>query len=128
MTNKVIRTERGWAGHFICSPGCLFRRNTLLEYREQKIVVSTVGALLAGSLLSAGARHVEMVGADRYYETMAFHANPSDTRYHDADVTQAVYFDSPWDIRNPDGDDLANDMHEAVVAELTAKLKNGEIL
>ena len=131
----VKRIERGWAGHFICANRCLFRRNTLLECGKQQIVVSTVG-LMENSLYGRKdleypeleRNRYETIGCDRYYETMAFHADPNDTRYHDIDVEKQVDFDSPWSIDELDADDRANDMHEKVVEEITAKLWNGEVL
>jgi len=113
MKNNVKRTERGWAGHFICSNRCRFRRNTLLEYRDIKIVVSSVGLMV-----SDGSHSFDMIGSERYYETMAFHADRDDTRFYDIDVTREVIFKSPWQIGEVDADDRANDMHEAVVAEI----------
>lgn len=124
---QVIRTERGWAGHFISAHDCLFRRNTLLEYGDIKIVVSTVG-LMKNVLQGKGLGYEEQfteVGAGRYYETMAFHSNPEDSRYHDIDVKRQVSFVSPWSIPEVDADDRANDMHEQVVKELTQKLECG---
>jgi len=126
----VKRTERGWAGHFICANSCRFRRNTLLEQGTIKIVVSTVG-LMENVLKNRGVGFDEdfsEIGAGRYYETMAFFSNPNDTRYHDIDVERGVDFESPWSISDVDADDKANDMHEAVVAELTTKLENGELV
>ena len=117
---KVKRTERGWGGHFICADRCLFRRNTLLEYEDTKIVVSTVGSMVQND-------KVEEIGLDRYYETMAFHSNQNDTRYYDADVEKQISFDSQWAISERDADDKANDMHEVVVGELTQKLINDDI-
>ncbi len=58
------RTERGWAGHFICAERCRFRRNTLLEIGDMAIVVSTVGAMM-----SRGEDKPETIGHERYYET-----------------------------------------------------------
>jgi hypothetical protein len=119
---KVKRSERGWAGHYICANKCRFRRNTLLECDEIRIVVSTVGLM---DLKGDGS--FEGVGADRHFETMAFHADPTDSRYHDADVEREVSFGSPWHINEVDADDRANDMHEAVVAEIAAGLEGGKI-
>ena len=66
-----------------------------------------------------------MIGSDRYYETMAFHANSNDKRYYDADVSKQVSFVSERAIAELDADDKANEMHEAVVNEITNKLLSG---
>jgi len=114
----VIRTERGWAGHFICANRCRFRRNTLLTYNDIMIVVSSVGLMEIDGKF-------DTVGAGRHFETMAFHADKNDKRYFDADVSKQVYFDSDWAIAEVDADDKANEMHEAVVAEISTKLEKG---
>lgn len=117
----VKRTERGWPGHFCLADRCLFRRNTLLECGDIKIVVSTVGLMKDPH---DGGQWAE-IGYKRHYETMVFHASTSDTRYHDADVTRQIYFESPWAISEVDADDQANIMHEMVVEEITDKLERG---
>ena len=117
---KVKRTERGWAGHFICADRCKFRRNTLLEYKDIKIVVSTVGLMVVDG-------EFKEIGHNRYFETMAFHAHLEADRYWDANVGREISFDSPWAIREVDADDKANDMHEAVVAEITEGLESGKV-
>lgn len=114
----VIRTERGWTGHFICADKCRFRRNTLLTYNDIKIVVSSVGLMKIGDKF-------DTVGVGRYFETMAFHTDKDDKRYFDADVSKRVYFESDWAIAEIDADDKANEMHEAVVAEISNKLEKG---
>ena len=118
---KILKTERGWAGHFIGSDYCLFRRNTLLEYKDIKIVVSTVG-LYQDPLT----KEFTQIGLDRYFETMAFHADKDDKRYFDADVSKQIYFKSKWTINEINADDKANEMHEKVVEEISEKLENGE--
>jgi hypothetical protein len=67
----------------------------------------------------------DTIGHNRYFETMAFHSNQTDTRYYDADVSKQVCFDSEWTIAEQDADDKANEMHEAVVNEITEKLLKG---
>jgi hypothetical protein len=49
----------------------------------------------------------------------------SSGKYIDANVSREVGFDSPWCVAEFDGDDQANDMHEAVVEELRLKLLKG---
>ena len=123
---EVKRTERGWAGHFICSDSCKFRRNTLLECGETKVVVSTVGNYFN----SRG--EYDQVGLDRDYETMAFYVDPRTGAYNDIDVERQIWFESPWAFQIKKGDkypDLkANEMHETVVQELTEKLQKGVTL
>ena len=119
LPNQVKRTERGWAAHFICANRCRFRRNTLLEHNQTRIVVSSVGLMEAMQ-----SDEFETIGYGRYFETMAFYAQ-FDGRYWDADVCREVEFDSPWMIDEIDADDRANDQHEAVVSELANKLAAG---
>lgn len=119
----VKRTERGWAGHYCLANACLFRRNTLLEYKSKKWVISTVGNCFVNNILT-------QIGADRYYETMAFAAK--DDEYNDADVSQIIDFDSPCGLyaanssdfvkKYPYADKTANEMHEKVVNELIMKI------
>ena len=116
----IKRTERGWAGHFICADRCRFRSNTLVESGTIRIVVSTVGAMYVDG-------KIDSIGVDRYYETMAFHAE-IDGAYWDANVMRNVSFESPWSLdewNTPDIDNRANEMHEAVVAEIVEKLTAG---
>lgn len=116
----VKRTERGWGAHFICAAECLFRRNTLLRFNGVSIVISTVGNWQPRD------EAVKVIGSSgQYFETMAFHSDPTDTRYHDADVHQPIAFDSPWIMKEQDADDRANLMHEAVVEEITLELQRG---
>jgi len=125
---KVSIIERGWAGHFICGQRCTFRRNTLIQYGKRRIVVSTVGMMMD---IRKGEGYYDTIGAGgRYYETMAFRAK-LDGPYWDADVSETVSFNSEWAIcadalaKLPkDADNKANDMHDAVVRELSRKIRN----
>ena len=123
MEKKVKRTERGWAGHFICADRCLFRRNTLLEYENIKIVVSTVGRLFANR---QGRREIVTVGCERYYETMAFYSDPNDTVYHDIDVERYIELGCDWQLNEID-DNKANNMHEMAVEWVIAQIVEHKI-
>ena len=117
VQKTVQRTERGWPGHLVAAANCLFRRNTLLSYNEVYVVVSTVGNLV--SFLEKG---FVQVGMDRYYETMVFFSDETDSEYHDADVSREIFTDLPWSINSLDKDNEANLMHEMIVKEMTQKL------
>jgi hypothetical protein len=67
----------------------------------------------------------QQIGLNRYYETMAFHAK-YDGRYWDADVQREVSFESPWRVDIADADDIADDQHEAVVAEIMKRIETKE--
>lgn len=131
---EVKRTERGWAGHFICAKDCTFRRNTLLEYGDKKWIVSTVGCQIAKTDCLPYWQEGDIIdiGPKRWYETMAFEAI-NRGGYLDANVEKQIYFDSEWGIwgekwsdvfkKYPLPDLAANDMHEKVVEELMEKIK-----
>ena len=119
---SVKRTERGWAGHFCCADRCKFRRNTLLEYKDAAVVVSTVG--LMRNVKDDG---FEKIGFNRCFETMVFHTDKTDTRYKDIDATREISLNGEWAIDEFDADDLANDMHEDAVNEITERLLSGNI-
>lgn len=93
-----------------------------MEYNDIKIVVSTVGAMERSN-----GNGFETIGHNRYFETMAFYSNLEDTRYYDIDVSKQISFDSEWAISEIDADDKANEMHDAVVEEISAKLLSGYV-
>lgn len=127
---KVKRTERGWAGHFICANRCRFRRNTLLEGGGFRIVVSSVGLMekwIGDPRQDKNVRGFEEVGINRHYETLVFYAEPPPSRYFDADVTREIAVSAPWCIKNIDADDKANEMHDAVVEEMIERMSNGKV-
>jgi len=115
---KVKRTERGWGGHYIGATKCLFRLNTLLEYKEKKVVISTVGMYMPDG-------KPEIIGWKRFYETMAF-AGKQENEYIEADVSEKIEFESQSEIEEPYKDNEANSMHENIVQELTTKIKQND--
>lgn len=140
IKDGVKVTEQGFAGHYCCADYCLFRRNTLLEYKNKKWVVSTVGRMKEPKLnidtfsglggLFGTKNGYTPIGYSRFYETMAFKAmkeqeEPNGEFYWIADVTKQIFFDSEWALEECDfgSDHKANDMHEKVVDELIMKIK-----
>ena len=123
---KVVIVERGWPAHFICGERCHFRRNTLVECGRRRFVVSTVGAMK-----TPPCEDFEEIGADRYFETMIFRAKKNKP-YWDADVRYPIYgVVDKWCIIEPpkfSSDAEADAMHDAAVAAVVRKLKQGEVL
>ena len=48
MFEKIEVIERGWIGHFCKGDHCRFHRNTLLQYENKRLIVSTIGLLTIG--------------------------------------------------------------------------------
>jgi hypothetical protein len=113
-------TYRGWGGHFIGGHRCLFRLNTLIEYKDIKIVVSTVGNYMEEI---NGNRKIRELGFNRYFETMAFHAK-KEGEFWEADVAKEISFESPWSY-GKDEEWKANKGHWDVVDEICKGLKGG---
>ena len=123
---QIRRTERGWAGHFICADNCRFRRNTLLVLGGTRVVVSTVGNMCRDG-------EIKEIGDRRYYETMVFYAG-DDGPYVDANVMYSIMISSKWGVwadtlkeLPKDVDNRANEMHERIVAEVMDRMQTGDI-
>lgn len=127
MQDIIKTTERGWAGHYICANYFKFRRNTLLEYGDKKIIVSTVGNYTPPSypdnFTQKEKKEMKKIGYERYYETMCFEAEWDGT-YWDANVSKQIDFKSEWALNELefDTDQKANDMHDKVVEEIKSRL------
>lgn len=121
--NDVKVTERGWAGHFICADRCMFRRNTLIECGDVKIVVSTVGNMNPPTGYTGTEN--QNIGYNRYYETLVFQAHVSDG-YYEADTSKQIEYNGKWSIDRLDWDtDLeANEMHDNAVRYFVDKFEN----
>ena len=119
---KVKITERGYAGHFCGASNCMFRRNTLIEYGDKRIVVSTVGNYRP-RLNEKLKKEDQEIGINRFYETMAFEAKKEGV-YWEADVSKQVDFNNRWTINEleQETDFKADEMHERIVKELSLKL------
>jgi hypothetical protein len=126
---EVKRTERGWPGHLCVWNSCLFRLNTLLEYGDKKIVVSTIGKYVNPE------KKFDTIGLNRWYETMCFEGH-EENGYIEADVTKEIPINQDWGIwgttweevlaNYPKVDNKANQMHESIVQEMIKRLKGEE--
>lgn len=96
----------------------------MLEYGDIVINVSTVGNYRPDYKQQVD---IETIGYNRYFETMAFHAEPKTEAnpWQDGNVSRQVSFESEWAIGQPWKEAEANSMHEAVVDEINAGLLAG---
>ena len=120
MSEEVKITYRGWAGHFICAYRCQFQLNTLLEYKDTKVVVSTVGRMLKNpQRLEDG---FETIGHNRHFETMAFYAFKDSDGFIDAEPGNEYPFSSEWAYEDPEDEMKATKGHWKVVEEIKNNL------
>jgi len=102
----------------------MWHRNTLLEYGDIKIVVSSLGNMI--DYHAPGFPNkitVDSIGHQRYFETMVFHTDRKE--FNDANVTKQIYVTANCGIDKPWKELEAEAMHEAVVAEICEGLLAG---
>lgn len=121
--NGITVTERGWAGHYILARDCLFRRNTLIQYKDKSYIVSTIGGKYKRTEKTLD---MDTIGHNRYYETEVFRADKNNP-YYDAyspnsiaGFYKAITANSYNELfeKYPHPDLSANDMHEETVREV----------
>jgi hypothetical protein len=98
----------------------------LLELGQNKVIVSTVGNMRTPGYKG---KDPEEISCGRHYETMAFRT-VKEGLYLDANMQKQIYFKADSSVKvtgknKSRVDLLANEMHEAVVAELTKKMQSG---
>lgn len=120
----VIVTERGYPAHFCLSERCGFVRNTLLEYGDNKLIVSTVGRMR-----SLDDKKYERTNASAYYETMVFRAvyiKP----YWEIDPLSELYIDGvPRELTEDichESDFIADLIHDNMVNHIKTNMENYE--
>jgi hypothetical protein len=121
--NKVKKTYRGWPGHFCGAHNCIFHLNTLLEYEDKKLIVSTVGNYKLPEQINQGKPEFVDMNREAYYETMVFHSKNDE--YNDIDASKEIWQFTEY-LSELD-DNKANNMHEKVIEKVSIALKKGEI-
>ena len=120
MLSKVKTTERGWVGHFIGGDRCLYHRNTLIEYKNKKWIISTVGLYK-----NPTTNKIDILcgGGRAYYETKAFVAN-FENGYWEIDAGKEIAFDNQCAIYHCGytADKEADQLHDKIVEELKYKI------
>jgi hypothetical protein len=119
-------TERGWPGHYCCAEACRFRRNTLVEGKLGRVVVSTVGDEHTNT---EGKTRPQHIGAGvvhrqwRWYETMVFCVEKRGSYFVADGGDNLEEHDLPWAIEADcaedlplDVDNIADHIHESIVA------------
>lgn len=118
-------TERGWCGYLKGYADCLFRRNTLIEYRDKKVVVATLG-----NYIDWLNEEVSPVKDSMWYVTIAGYATKNEG-YWDMDPQRRIKINGRHYITGTFDellatyeciDETANDMHEAIVVEMMDRI------
>lgn len=118
---SIKRIERGWCGYIKGHQYCLFRRNTILEYDNKKIVIATLG-----NYINPFEYCNTPIYDDVWYLTIAGHAVEKNG-YWEIDGDGQIPIKSIHEIRGTEEEifnkypliDLsANRMHETAVEEM----------
>lgn len=119
--NDVRRTEYGWIGYFCVAADCMFRRSTLLEYKDVKIIVFTIGDYIHG-------HNVSEIDSGTYYETKVLYVDQENVNnsYYVPDINKPIKTKCPSTISEMNKAMEANKMHEDIVEEIECRLENEE--
>lgn len=127
------KTERGWCGHFCCGERCRYRRNTLLEHDDRRVIVSSVGSFIVKPddkwITNIGCGNGS--GRYRYYETMVFEAQ-REGAYWEVDASKELDFYAPDFVcanhakELPKGVDVLMDQHhDSIVRKWMRIMRRG---